>query len=123
MHEKQTLVYFLLDNEHRTTKEAKRLLNKDRIFEFPGLEKVTLRDRIRIWPQSFEESNFTNAEIKRALAHQGVQVSSHKVAQVRIHTKGTRKGLIESLTNYLKRDRRCWRRYHSKMQATLISPR
>ena len=27
------------------------------------------------------------------------------------------------LTNYLKRDRRCWRRYHSKMQATLISPR
>jgi hypothetical protein len=30
---------------------------------------------------------------------------------------------IEPLTNYLKRDRRCWRRYHSKMQATLISPR
>jgi hypothetical protein len=27
------------------------------------------------------------------------------------------------LTNYLKRDRRCWRRYHSRMQATLISPR
>ena len=27
------------------------------------------------------------------------------------------------LTNYLKRDRRCWRLYHSKMQATLISPR
>jgi sec-independent protein translocase protein TatA len=29
----------------------------------------------------------------------------------------------DALTNYLKRDRRCWRRYHSKMQATLISPR
>jgi hypothetical protein len=27
------------------------------------------------------------------------------------------------LTNYLKRERRCRRRYHSKMQATLISPR
>ena len=27
------------------------------------------------------------------------------------------------LSNYLKKDRRCWRRYHSKMQATLISPR
>ncbi len=27
------------------------------------------------------------------------------------------------LTNYLKRDRRCCRRYHSKMQATLIKPR
>jgi hypothetical protein len=30
---------------------------------------------------------------------------------------------LDSLTNYLKRDRRCWRRYHSRMQATLISPR
>jgi xylulokinase len=27
------------------------------------------------------------------------------------------------LTNYLKRDRRCRRRYHSRIQATLIKPR
>ncbi len=99
MHEKQTLVYFLLDNEGRAVKEANRLLNKNRIFAFPGLEKVTLRDRIRIWAQSFEESNFTDAEIKRALAHQGVQVSSHRVANVR--TKARTKGLINELSHNL----------------------
>ena len=97
--EKQTLVYFLLDNEGRTVKEAKRLLNKNRIFEFPGLEKVTLRDRIRIWAQSFEESNFTDTEIKRALAHQEVQVSSNKVANVR--AKARTKGLINELSDNL----------------------
>lgn len=31
--------------------------------------------------------------------------------------------VLGALINYLKRDRRCWRRYHSKIQATLVSPR
>ena len=85
MHEKQTLVYFLLDNEGRSSKEAKRLLNKKRLFSFSGLEKVIpSRDRIRVWSHSFEESNFSNAEIKRALSCQGVEVSSQQVADIRI---------------------------------------
>ncbi len=38
-------------------------------------------------------------------------------------SEGWIKDFKRALTNYLKRDRRCCRRYHSKMQATLIKPR
>jgi pimeloyl-ACP methyl ester carboxylesterase len=41
----------------------------------------------------------------------------------RVPLVGLSYGAGIALTNYLKRNRRCWRRYHSKMQATLISPR
>lgn len=101
MHERQTLVYFLLDNEGRSSKEARKLLKKKRRFYFSGLEKVIpSRDRIRVWPQSFEESNFSDAEIKRALARQGVRLSSQKVADTR--TGERRKGLVEALLDELK---------------------
>ncbi len=97
MHEKQILVYFLLDNEGRTVKEAKRLLNKKRTFSFPGLERVIpSRDRIRVWPQSFEESNFTDAQIKRALARQEIRMSSQEVSAVRAESRT--KGLINALS-------------------------
>lgn len=100
MHEKQILVYFLLDNEGHTPKEARRLLKKKRTFSFPGLEKVIpSRDRIRVWSQSFEESNFTDAEIKRALTRQGVKASSQKVATVRAGVRT--KGLINALSDKL----------------------
>jgi hypothetical protein len=96
MHEKGVLVYFLLDKEGRTVNEAKRLLKRQRTFAFPGLKKVIpAKDRIRIWAQSFEESNFTDAEIKRALARQGIQVTSRQVADVR--TAARKKGLINAL--------------------------
>ncbi len=97
MHEKGTLVYFLLDKEGRAVKEAKRLLKRQRTFAFQGLKKVIpAKDRIRIWAQSFEESNFTDAEIKRALARQGIQATSRQVAAVR--TAARKKGLINALS-------------------------
>ncbi len=100
MHEKQVLVYFLLDNEGHTVNQAKRLLNKKRTFSFPGLEKVIpSRDRIKVWSRSFEESNFTDAEIRRALARQGIRVSSRKVAAIRTRTRT--KGLINTLSDEL----------------------
>lgn len=100
MHEKQVLIYFLLDNEGRTDKEARKLLRKKRTFLFLDLIKVIpSRDRIRVWSQSFEESNFTDAEIKRALDLQGVRISSHEVAAVR--TGKRTKALINALSDKL----------------------
>lgn len=101
MHEKQVLIYFLLDNEGQTVKQAKRLLNKKRTFSFPGLSKVIpSRERIRVWAQSFEASNFTDAEIRRALAKQGVSVSSQQVFNFR--RNAGQKGLVNALAAQLK---------------------
>lgn len=102
MHEKQVFVYFLLDNEGRTAKEAKKLLNKKRTFSFQGLTRVIpSRDRIRVWSQSFEESNFTDAEIKRALNRQEIRVSSQQVAAIRARRRA--KALINALSDELGR--------------------
>jgi len=101
MHEKQVLIYFLLDREGHTENQAKRLLKKKRTFSFPGLKKVVpSRDRIRVWAQSFEESNFTDAQIRRALARQRIQVSSRDIAAVR-GAAGRTKGLINALSDKL----------------------
>jgi hypothetical protein len=73
MHEKQVLIYFILDNEGHTAKEAKKLLKAKRKFNFMGLRKVIpRRDRIKIWgtrkkSSSFEEANFTDSEIAMAI--------------------------------------------------------
>lgn len=102
MHEKQVLIYFLLDREGHTESQAKRLLKKKRTFSFPGLKKVVpSQDRIRVWAQSFEESNFTDAQIKRALARQSIQVNTRDVATVRTQA-GRTKGLINALSDKLK---------------------
>jgi hypothetical protein len=101
MHEKQVLIYFLLDREGHTVNQAKRLLNRKRTFSFPGLKKVVpSRDRIRVWAQSFEESNFTDAQIRRALARQHIRVSSRDIKTVRT-AAGRTKGLVSALSDKL----------------------
>lgn len=96
MHEKQVLIYFVLDNEGIVGKQAQRLLKTQRAFYVPGLTKVIpAHDRIKIWSKSFEESNFTDAEIARAVNQQGICVTRRQVSTVR--AKAEEKGFINRL--------------------------
>ena len=96
MHERQTLIYFVMDKEGEVTNHAKYLLNKKRIFDLPGLTRVVpARDRIKVWSKSFEESNFTDAEIARALRQQELPVTSKQVSTLR--KSAGKKGLINRL--------------------------
>src|SRR6185436_17655481 len=73
MHEKQVLIFFLLDNEGQTEKTATRLLKQKRRFAAEGLERVIpANNRIQIWASSFEEANFTDLEIAGALTSLGL---------------------------------------------------
>jgi hypothetical protein len=84
MHEKQVLVFFIIDNEGYTAREARRLLERKRQFQCAGLQKVIpADDRIRVWQASFEEDNFSDEEIAGALASLGLTVSSSAVAAER----------------------------------------
>ena len=98
MHEKQILVYFVLDGEGRTAQEARRLLSAKRRFSSPGLKKIIpAKDRIEIWGTSFEEANFTDGQISKALAVQGIRVSYQKIGAVRRRQRG--KALINDLAS------------------------
>lgn len=97
MHEKQVLVYFVLDNEGHTAREAERLLGAKRRFEFEGLTKVVpTSNRIRVWQSCFEGANFTSWEIIRALKVQGVAFSASEVRRIR-RDPARRRGLIEEI--------------------------
>ncbi len=103
MHEKQVLIYFLVDNEGETAKQAKRLLRAKRKFIFHGLKKVIPgRDRIKIWGErkkfsSFEEVNFTDAEIAQAINMQiNKSIKSQDIRAIR-NDPSRKKGLIEAL--------------------------
>jgi len=103
MHEKQVLVYFVLDREGRAAREARKLLKAQRRFESPGLRQVIpAQDRIIVWKSSFEEANFTDKQIADGLNAQGVQVSYQKVGAIRRQQRT--KGLISALSEELKAD-------------------
>jgi hypothetical protein len=76
LHEKQTIVYFLIDNENNNLEVARRLLNQKRTFRFHNLTlTIPSQDRLIIWGKrkrnsSFEEVNFTNADIVKAVNKQ-----------------------------------------------------
>lgn len=98
MHEKQVLIYFVLDSEGRVSTQAKRLLESKRMFQIDDLEKVVpSQDRICIWDNSFEEANFMDVEISQALAMQQVALSEEQIRVVRNDTKRGKKGLINAL--------------------------
>jgi len=103
MHEKQVLIYFLLDKEGIVSKEARRLINAKRKFNFAGLEYVIPeKDRIIIWskgvkPSSYEESNFTDNEISMALKNQNVSIPAGTIKAIRSDPK-RKKGLIKSIS-------------------------
>jgi len=104
MHEKNILIYFILDNEGHVANEARKLLNAKRKFEFPGLEDVIpTKDRIKIWGKrkknaSFEEVNFTDFEIARAINKQlkNINIKSKEIRKIR-NNLFRRKGLIEEI--------------------------
>ena len=103
MHEKQVLIYFLLDNDtSRITKEAKKLFKAKRKFDFPQLRKVIpQKDRIIIWGKrkkisSFEEVNFTNSDIKKAFIKQDIIISTSDIDFIKKNS-ARRKGLIEAI--------------------------
>lgn len=104
MHEKNILIYFILDNEGHVANEAKKLLNAKRKFKFPGLEKVIpTKDRIKIWGKgkkntSFEEINFTDSEIATVINKQlkNINIKSKEIRKIRNNSL-RRKGLIEEI--------------------------
>ncbi len=98
MHEKQVIIYFVVDREGRAEKEARRLLDRKRLFKFDGLEKVIpSEDRLCVWDTSFEEANFTDDEIAQALRLQGVSISPNDVALAHGATKGLISAVAEKL--------------------------
>lgn len=101
MHEKQVLVYFAVDREGNTARQAEELLSAKRRFLFPNLTKVIpVRSRIAVWDTCFEGSNFTDDEIVAALAKQGLAIEVDLVKRARTPGKG---GLITRLRPLLKR--------------------
>jgi hypothetical protein len=96
MHEKQVLVFFIVDAEGDTPAQARRMLAQKRLFPCKGLQKVIpAEDRIVVWETSFEEANFEDAEISAAMTGLGVHVSHLEVAAARQSREA--KGLIKYL--------------------------
>lgn len=91
MHEKQTLVYFVVDKEGRAEREARKLLAGRRRNQRLPLSRVIPDDRIWTWATSFEESNFTDEEIVEALSRQGISVAPDAVNR---HRNSGSAGLI-----------------------------
>jgi len=96
MHEKQVLLYFFVDREGSAVKEAARFSGKKRRSPFEGLEIVIPPERIHVWATSYEEANFTDGEIVRALAKQGITFSRGRVARLR-HRKDRSCGLAKAI--------------------------
>jgi hypothetical protein len=98
MHERQVLVYFVLDHEGHAAAQAEKFLQQHRLFRFPYLQKaIPAEDRIKLWNTSFEEANFTDVEIARALQTQGIQLLPRAIRAVRRASR--RKGLIAALAD------------------------
>lgn len=98
LHEKQVLVYFVLDREGQVESEAKRLLEKSRLSKGKGLLNIVpSKDRICIWETSFEEVNFTDDEIVEALRAQNVCTNVAVVASLRNQKQGLISALGKSL--------------------------
>jgi hypothetical protein len=98
MHEKQTIVYFVVDREGRAASEARRLLKKQRRFVHPTLKKVIpSEDRLCLWSSSFEEANFSDEEIANAFGLQGMDCSPEAVTV----SRGSRTGLIKRVAKNL----------------------
>ena len=96
MHEKQVLIYFVVDREGDVERQARRLLNQRRVFACDGLEKVIpAADRITVWARSFEEDNFTDDELSSAFEQLGVTLASETIAAVR--NEAATAGLVERL--------------------------
>lgn len=94
MHDHQTLIYFVIDREGRAASEVRKLLKGKRRFTRPPLTKVIPSpDRLCLWSSSFEEANFTDDEIARAVGLQGLNCTAAQVSMLR----GASRGLISAL--------------------------
>jgi len=97
MHEKQVLVYFVIDREGVAATEARKMLSKKRMFTVHGLKRIVPRaDRIKLWRSSFEEANFTDREIADAFQEQGYRLSSRDVKLVR-KDQSRERGLVKEI--------------------------
>jgi hypothetical protein len=103
MHEKQVLIYFIVDNEGENAKQTRRLLKAKRKFNFEGLIKVIpSRDRIKIWGRknknsSFEEANFTDSEIATSISTQTNKSISTKDIRIIRNDNAKKKALIKAI--------------------------
>lgn len=100
MHEKQVLIYFAVDSERKDLqKQIEKFTTTRRLTDVEGLSRVLPnRERICVWEQSFEESNFTDEEIATAFTALGKPVLPSEVASCRTdatRSKGLAKVLID----------------------------
>ncbi len=80
MHEKQIIVYFVVDKEGKAENQANRLSKAPRRFRHHILKEVIpSKDRICLWSSSFEEANFSDEEIVSAFSLQGKNCSVEAV--------------------------------------------
>lgn len=108
LHEKQTLVYFLVDNENNNLEVARRLLKQKRTFRFYNLTlTIPSQDRLIIWGRrkrnsSFEEANFTNADIAKAINKKvRNKITSNDVESIR-KDSFRKQGLIAAIESKFK---------------------
>lgn len=108
LHEKQTLVYFLIDNENNNLEVARRLLKQKRTFRFHNLTlTIPSQDRLIIWGSrkknsSFEEANFTDADITKAINKQVHNKISTKDIESLRNDQLRKQGLIEAIESKFK---------------------
>lgn len=97
MQEKQVLVFFAIDSERKDIEhQIRKFTTVPRLTHVDGLKAVLLRDRIRVWDTSFEESNFTDQEIADAFTALGQSLTADEVAKERSNAN-RKKGLAEAL--------------------------
>ena len=84
LHEHQTLVFIMLDNEGRAKKLKASASRKPSLYSLRS--RVIPPSRIRVWRQDFELDNFSDTEIARALTDlpgHSVQFRSTDIKAVR----------------------------------------
>jgi hypothetical protein len=101
MHEKQVIVYFAIDSERKDLQQQiEKFTTSPRLTQVEGLARVLpSKKRIWAWAKSFEESNFTDAEIALGFTALGKPLSAQEVERARVNpqrTKGLAKDLLES---------------------------
>ncbi len=102
MHEKQVLIYFVLDRENNVERQREKFIRAERMNRLdslkklmPGREQYRDQDRIWVWDKSFEEE-FSDHMISLSLAEQGICIPRQRITSER-RNKNRKRGLIESL--------------------------
>jgi hypothetical protein len=83
-HDRQTIVYVLVDNEGGAETIARKLASKPSAY-FPG-RTVTKKEYVHVWKHNYEFDNFTEIEIAKALSNVagGMEFTAKDVESYRV---------------------------------------